>query len=89
MTNSKYPTSESKVVGVYGLTTSSLRLSFPLYEKPMSYKLIRNYHDSKSQAYKNYRSIKHVETKHDLFNRKKKWIWIIKMNQTCNLYAVQ
>lgn len=36
MTNSKYPTSESKVVGVYGLTTSSLRLSFPLYEKTMS-----------------------------------------------------
>lgn len=30
ITNSKYPTSESKVVGVYGLITSSPWLSLPL-----------------------------------------------------------
>jgi hypothetical protein len=31
-TNSKYPTSVSNVVGVYGLITSSPRLSFPLHD---------------------------------------------------------
>lgn len=39
ITSSKYPRSESKVVGVYGLTTSSPRLSFPLLGKT-----IKGYH---------------------------------------------
>lgn len=36
ITSSKYPTSESNVVGVYGLITSSPRLSFPLYFKQVT-----------------------------------------------------
>lgn len=49
ITNSKYPMSESKVVGVYGLTTSSPWLSLPLIDwawskKPNVYLAISSRH---------------------------------------------
>lgn len=42
ITNSKYPTSESKVVGVYGLITSSPWLSFPLFDKVYNIQNVKN-----------------------------------------------